>query len=463
MTFPIYLISSALSLMAPVEQKAAPTPNIIFIYCDDLGYGDLSAYGSIWNKTPELDKMATEGIRFTDFYAGAPVCTPSRTGLLTGSYARRVDMDRDAKGRWVLFPVAKKGINPAETLLPEALKTSNYATAMIGKWHLGDQPEFNPTRHGFDYWYGIPYSNDMEVVNRGDPPLPLMENEKVIEQYGAHKEFDQSTLTQKYTEKAIEWIDANKKKPFFLYLAHTMPHNPVAARPDFYENTNNPKKGFGACVAEISWSTGEILDYLRKENLDKNTLVVFTSDNGGNPRWGASNGILRGQKGQTYEGGVRVPFIAWYPGKIKPGGVCNHPASVIDMFETLTTLAGAKVRDNVVRDGKDITDYLFDPDKEQPPRPFYYWHFGSLEAVRYGNWKLQLAGKFSRVSRDGPELYDLQADPGETINVAGDNREMVELITDFADKHKQSLGERENAGPEVRKTILVEDPKPVLK
>ena len=227
-------------------QDASSQPNIILIFCDDLGYGDLSSYGSVWNQTPEIDQMAAEGVRFTNFYAGAPVCTPSRAGLMTGSYARRVDMDLDAKNRWVLFPVGKKGINPDEITLPELLKGAGYATAIIGKWHLGDQPAFLPTRNGFDYWFGLPYSNDMENVKRGDPPLPLMRNEQVAEQLQEHNKFDQSTLTKRYTEEAISWIGAHKEQPFFLYLPHTMPHNPVAARDQFMDKTNNPKKGFGA-------------------------------------------------------------------------------------------------------------------------------------------------------------------------------------------------------------------------
>ncbi len=222
------------------ESLSAP-PNFIIIFCDDLGYADLSCYGSFWNQTPEIDRMAVDGLRFTDFYAGAPVCTPSRAGLMTGCYARRVDLDLDASGRWVLFPVASKGLNPDEITLPEALKTRGYSSAIIGKWHLGDQPEFYPLRHGFDYWFGLPYSNDMEKEARSDPPLPLLRNDQVIEQHGDHMAFDQSNLTKRYTHEAIKWIGENKQHPFFLYLAHTMPHNPVAARPEFFQQTSNPK------------------------------------------------------------------------------------------------------------------------------------------------------------------------------------------------------------------------------
>jgi len=454
-----------------------PTPpNIIVIFCDDLGYADISSYGSLWNQSPEIDKMAVEGLRFTNFYAGAPVCTPSRAGLMTGCYARRVDMDLDGQNRWVLFPVAQKGLNPKEITLPEVLKSGGYATAAIGKWHLGDQPEFLPTRNGFDYWFGLPYSNDMQDLKRGDPPLPLMRNEQIIEQYNLPETLDQSTLTKRYTGEAIQWIDKHKKKPFFLYLAHTMPHNPVSARPGYYGHSVNPKEGFGAAVAEISWSTGEILAYIKKENLDKNTLVIFTSDNGGNPHWGASNGILKGQKGQTSEGGIRVPCIAWWPGKIKPGTTCNSPASVIDFYETFSTLANIKVDNNVKRDGIDISQYFFNPEKEAQPRPFFYWHVGYLQAVRYGNWKVNLLGEFAEKdqqnmlkssygnveSLDHIELYNLNNDPGELIDVSDEHPEIVEQLLAIAEKEKFALGEWTNKGPEVRKTIYIENPKPLI-
>jgi len=198
-------------------------PNIILIFCDDLGYADLSCYGSLWNQTPEIDRMAVEGLKFTDFYAGAPVCTPSRAGLMTGCYARRVDLDLDAKNNWVLFPRAHKGINPKETILPEVLKNAGYSTAIIGKWHLGDQPVFFPVRHGFDYWFGLPYSNDMGIRKEKVPLLPLMQNEKVVDEINKNNESEMSTLTKRYTYEAIKWINENREHPFFLYLAHTMP------------------------------------------------------------------------------------------------------------------------------------------------------------------------------------------------------------------------------------------------
>jgi len=454
----IFTLLISESILAQSEK-----PNIILIFCDDLGYADLGVYGSVWNQTPELDKMTTEGVKFTNFYAGAPVCTPSRAGLLTGSYARRVDLDLDAQNRWVLFPQAKKGMNPQEVTVAEALQEGGYATAIIGKWHLGDQPVFFPTRHGFDYWFGIPYSNDMEWDKRNDPPLPLMENEKVFQQEEKLKAFDQSTLTKRYTEKAIDWIEKNKKEPFFLYFAHAMPHNPVAATNSFLSKTVNPKNTFGAAVAEISWSAGEIINYLKKENLDENTLVIFTSDNGGAPRFGAHNGILKGHKGQTNEGGIRVPMIAWQPGTISAGSTCHAPASVIDFFHTFTSLAGVKIQDGKRRDGADITDYLINPMKNRKERPFFYWHSGYLEAIRFGDWKLHLMGNFSRKIQEKPALYNLKNDPAESEDVASDHPEIVKQLTTLAIQHKSELGEWDNKGPAVRSTIKIENPQPIYK
>ncbi len=470
-TFSILLIAMSISANLIAANNSAP-PNIIVIFCDDLGYADLSCYGSLWNQTPEIDRMAVEGLRFTDFYAGAPVCTPSRAGLMTGCYARRVDMDLDAENRWVLFAGARKGINPKEILLPEALKEAGYSTAIIGKWHLGDQPEFLPVRHGFDYWFGLPYSNDMGIRKGEKRLLPLMRNEMLVDTIEQRKESDQASLTKRYTEEAIHWMEKNRTKPFFLYLAHTMPHNPVAARAQFHLSTVNPKQGFGASVAEISWSTGEILDYLRKEGIAGNTLVIFTSDNGGAPHWGASNGILKGRKGQTFEGGVRVPCIAWWPGKIDPGTTCNAPASVLDFYSTFTALADLQLDDKVKRDGIDVSDYFFNPGMERKPRPYYYWHVGYLQAVRYGDWKVNLLGRFSEEEQldimnstyrstlfsDRTELYNLRDDPGETTDVSEKYPEVVAMILKLAEEEKAALGEYTRKGPEVRKTISIESP-----
>ena len=458
------------------ENKSTP-PNIIVIFSDDLGYADLSCYGSLWNQTPEIDKMAVEGLKFTDFYAGAPVCTPSRAGLMTGCYARRVDLDLDSQNRWVLFPKAHKGINPNETILPEVLKKAGYSTAIIGKWHLGDQVVFFPVRNGFDYWFGLPYSNDMGIKKEKVLLLPLVQNEKVVDEINQKNESELSIITKRYTDEAIKWISENRLHPFFLYLAHTMPHNPVAARGQFHNKTINPKEGFGASVAEISWSTGKILDFLKKEDLVDNTLVIFTSDNGGAPQWGANNGILKGRKGQVYEGGIRVPCIAWWPGKIHPGTTCNSPASVLDFYPTFAALANLQLNDKVKRDGMDISDYLFNPGVKREARPYFYWHVGYLQAVRYGDWKLNLLGQFSKTEQqnimkstygivrfsDYIELYNLRDDPGEMNDVSKKYPEIVKEILEMAEKEKSALGEWTNKGPEVRKTISIESPKLLLK
>jgi arylsulfatase A-like enzyme len=450
----LFFVLTAVAISVKCFGKNAVNPNIILIFCDDLGYADLSCYGSLWNQTPELDRMAVEGLKFTDFYAGAPVCTPSRAGLMTGCYARRVDLDLDHNNAWVLFPKGQKGINPEETILPEMLKKAGYSSAIIGKWHLGDQPEFLPVKHGFDYWFGLPYSNDMGLKTAEGPMLPLMQNEKVFDVINQKSVGEMSTLTKRYTEEALKWIGENKKKPFFLYLAHTMPHNPVAAREQFYLKTNNPKQMYGASVAEISWSTGEILNYLKREGLDKNTLVIFTSDNGGAPGFGASNGILKGNKGQTFEGGVRVPCIAWWPGKINPGTTCNAPASVIDFYPTFAALTNLQRVNDVKRDGSDISDYFFNPGSERKPRPYFYWHVGYIQAVRYGDWKLNLMAKFSAEERqnilsctyknatftDQVELYNLKSDPGETKNVADKNPEIVRDLMEMGEREKKALG-----------------------
>lgn len=474
--FLLIILTAILANNSNAGNETAP-PNIVLIFCDDLGFADLSCYGSVWNQTPEIDRMAVEGLRFTDFYAGAPVCTPSRAGLMTGSYARRVDLDLDYDNRWVLFPRAHKGINPEETILPEALKKAGYTSAIIGKWHLGDQPVFFPVMHGFDYWYGLPYSNDMGIRIDESRLLPLMQNEKVVDTVEQRSETEMSMLTSRYTQEAIKWIKENKDQPFFLYLAHTMPHNPVAARPQFLNNTVNPKKGFGASVAEISWSTGKILEFLKQEGLSENTLVIFTSDNGGAPTFGSYNGVLKGRKGQTHEGGVRVPCIAWWPGKIDPGTTCNAPASVLDFYATFTALANLPPDTTVKRDGVDISDYFFNPAENREARPYFYWHVGFIQAVRYGDWKLSLLGTFSEEQQtnilsstykstqfsEQIELYNLRNDPGETTNLADQNLELVEKLIKMAEEETRALGQYDVKGPEVRRTIIVESPETIIK
>ena len=291
---------------AALQSADTATPNIIVIFCDDLGYGDLGCYDSTKNRTPHVDQLAADGMMFTDFYSSSPVCTPSRASLMTGCYPRRVGMHEDFTGHWVLIPRSRRGLNPEEVTVAEVLKLQGYATACVGKWHLGDQPQHLPTEHGFDFYFGIPYSNDMQSAGRGDPPLPLVKQTTVIEAPAA-----QASLTKRYTQQAISFIEANQKKPFFVYLPHTFPHLPLFASPDFQGKSANGR--YGDSVEEIDWSTGQILDCLDRLKLAENTLVIFTSDNGSNGRNGGSNRPLSGAKGSTMEGGMRVPMIARWP------------------------------------------------------------------------------------------------------------------------------------------------------
>ena len=359
------------------KSRKAESPNFIIIFCDDLGYGDIGCFGSTQHRTPNIDKMAAEGMRFTSFYVTSGVCTPSRSSLMTGCYPRRVNMHQSAGGEWVLFPVAKKGLNPDEISIAEVLKGQGYATACVGKWHLGDQPQFLPTTQGFDYYFGIPYSNDMGSKQRKqNPPLPLLRNEKVIE-----APVDQTTLTKRYTEEVIKFITANKDKPFFVYLPHTMPHNPVHSSDAFRGKSAN--KGYGDCVEEIDWSTGQILDTLKRLSIDENTLVVFTSDNGAASRWGGSNLPLSGWKGSTMEGGMREPCVIRWPGKIPAGKSCDELACTMDLLPTFAKLAGTKPPADRIIDGKDIQPLMRGKkDAKSPHEAFYYYYMTQLHAVR---------------------------------------------------------------------------------
>src|SRR6266545_4675624 len=340
------------------KSKAQPRkPNFILILADDLGYGDLACYGSTKNRTPVLDRMAKEGIRFTGFYAIANVCTPTRASILTGCYPQRVGLHRNEKGQQVLFPENRRGISDGEITIAELLRRLGYATGCIGKWHLGDQPPFLPTRHGFDSYFGIPYSNDMGRTARPKgkenlfPPLPLLRDAKVIE-----TEPDQALLTKRYTDEAIAFITKNKDRPFFLYLPHTMPHAPLFASAKFRGKSANGI--LGDVIEELDWSTGRILDTLKTLGLDEHTLVCFTSDNGGANRPATSNAPLRGTKGTTWEGGHRVPFIARWPGHIPAAKVSDEIAVTFDFLPTFAKLAGGAAPADRVIDGKDIGPLL---------------------------------------------------------------------------------------------------------
>ena len=444
------------------KSRKTKSPNFVVISCDDLGYGDIGCFGSKKHRTPNIDKMAAEGMRFTGFYVTSGVCTPSRSSLMTGCYPRRVNMHQSARGEWVLFPVAKKGLNPEEITIAEVLKGRGYATACVGKWHLGDQPQFLPTKQGFDYYFGIPYSNDMGSRQRKqNPPLPLMRNEKVIEAPA-----DQNTLTKRYTEEVVKFIKKNKARPFFVYLPHTMPHNPVHSSEAFRGKSANG--GFGDCVEEIDWSTGQILQALKELGIDDNTLVVFTSDNGAASRWGGSNLPLSGFKGSTMEGGMREPCVMRWPGKIPAGTSCDELACTMDLLPTFAKLAGTEAPGDRVIDGKDIRALMAGEEgAESPHEAFYYYFRDQLQAVRSGKWKLHLSRK-TRPRNNKPaqtipaKLYDLKADIAEKNNVFDKHPDIVKRLEALAQKAREDLGDGQREGANQRPAGLAVTAKPLV-
>ncbi len=438
-------------------------PNFIIIFCDDLGYNDLGPFGSTQHRTPNVDRMASQGRKFTNFYVTSGVCTPSRSSLMTGCYPKRVGLHQNESGGWVLFPGNKRGLHPDEITLAEVLKSQGYATACVGKWHLGDQVQFLPTRQGFDSYFGIPFSNDMGQTDRpraSYPPLPLLRNEKVIE-----TEPDQRLLTQRYTQESIAFIEQNKDRPFFLYLPHTMPHWPQYASEQFAGKSKNGK--WGDAVEEIDWSTGQILDALKRLDLDENTLVCFLSDNGGATRHGASNAPLRGGKGSTWEGGLRVPFIVRWPGQIPAETTCQELACSMDLLPTFARLAGTTEPSDRVIDGKNIWPLLAGhPDAHTPHKVFYYYFKGDLHAVRSGDWKLFVAKRGQGRQRGRsvpiePELYHLGQDIGEKTNVAKEHPEIVQKLQSLVEAARKDLGDGQLPGENTRSPGHIKDAKPL--
>jgi arylsulfatase A-like enzyme len=402
--------------------------------------------------------MADEGMRFTDFYVTSGVCTPSRSSLMTGCYPRRVGLHVDSKNFWVLFPGAKKGLHPDEITVAEVLKKEGYATACIGKWHLGDQKEFLPTRQGFDYYYGIPYSNDMGGRRI---PLPLMKNEEVIQAPA-----DQPTLTQDYTKQALAFIENNKEKPFFLYLPHTMVHLPLQASAKFKNKSANGR--YGDAVEEVDWSTGEILKKLKDLGIDNNTMVIFSSDNGSNGRNGGSNDPLRGFKGNTDEGSMRVPCIVRYPGSVPANTICRELASTIDILPTFAKLSGAAVPGDRIVDGKNIWPLMSGrKGAKSPHQAFYYYHTTQLQAVRSGKWKLILPLTQKKRGWSGQEhaplrLVNLETDIHEDNDLSMQFPEIVKKLMAFADKARRDLGDMKSRGTGQRDAGWVENPTPRL-
>ncbi|MBN1479998.1 arylsulfatase [candidate division KSB1 bacterium] len=451
----LFVVSLLLFCSTTNQQK----PNFIIIFCDDLGYGDLGCFGSTLHRTPHIDRIAQNGMRLTSFYSTSGVCTPSRSSLMTGCYPRRVSMHQDHNNYCVLFPVGKKGLHPDEVTIAEILKEAGYATACIGKWHLGDQSGFLPTRQGFDYYYGIPYSNDMGINQGANPPLPLLRNETVIE-----APVEQSTITKRYTEEAVAFIKKHKESPFFLYLPHTMPHNPVHASDAFRGRSAND--GYGDAVEEIDWSTGEIIATLKELGLEEKTLMLFTSDNGAAQRWGGSNGILRGWKGSVWEGGQRVPCVVQWPGHIPASVERATMTCTMDLLPTLARLAGVSLPNRRI-DGKDITPVLLGESTESPHDVFYFYQMGQLQAVRSGPWKLHLplADKLRNWGpSEGPQaaqLYHLENDCTESHDLAAEHPAIVEQLLDLAHSARQDLGDLDKPGAHQRAAEWVEHPQPL--
>ncbi|TFG48214.1 MAG: arylsulfatase [Candidatus Brocadiia bacterium] len=406
------------------SHKYPDKPNFIIIFTDDQGYADIGCFGAEGFETPNLDQMAREGIKFTDFYAAASICTPSRAALLTGCYPERVSMPR------VLFPKDKIGLNPDEDTIADVLRERGYATACIGKWHLGHLPQFLPTRQGFDYYFGLPYSNDMS-------PLMLIEGQETID-----TKPDQSQLTQKYTEKAIDFIKKNRNRPFLVYLPHTMPHVPLFVSEKF---KGKSQKGiYGDVIMEIDWSTGEILKTLKELSLDEKTLVIFTSDNGpwlSKGEHGGSSKPLREGKFSAYEGGMRSPCIMRWPGVIPAQSVCSEIATTMDFLPTLAALSQAKLRADRTIDGKNIFSLMTNPNAKTPHQAFFYYFQGQLEAIRSGEWKLILA--HNRGKETVPmSLYNLKKDISEQNDISAENPEIVKYLSGLADNMRQELGDK---------------------
>ncbi|NQZ76619.1 MAG: sulfatase [Ekhidna sp.] len=406
-------------------------PNVIFIYADDLGYGDLGSYGSDSIATPYLDQMAEEGIRFTNFYTTSPICSPSRTSLLTGRYQVRTGVTR------VFFPNSLQGLDTTEYTMAEMFKENGYETGLIGKWHLGHLPQFLPDRHGFDYWFGLPYSNDMEWKPRKDPPLPLMRNGKVIAQPVNQKE-----LTQRYSAEAKYFIAKNRNKPFFMYLAHTFPHTPLHVSAE-YDGTSKLGK-YGDVVQELDRSVGEIFETLKEFGLDENTIVVFSSDNGPVLKVGGSAGELRGQKTTTWDGGIKVPTLLWWKGKVAERKVDDRPYIMTDWLPTFSSLIDAQLPEITI-DGTDISASIFDGEA-LPDRDFYFYFNEELRAVRSGDWKYKRAVvdnpyRQRHVPSHEAMLFDLEKDPGELNNLAREFASVVEELEKKMDSFEKSLGQ----------------------
>ena len=439
------------------------SPNIVIIFMDDLGYGDISNFGAINYKTPNIDRMANQGMLFTNFYSAQAVCSASRAGLLTGTYPNRIGISG------ALMPYSKKGLHKDEITIAEMLRDEGYATGIFGKWHLGHQKKFLPNNHGFDTYLGIPYSNDMWPVDfdgnqisdtsswkkKTYPQLPLIQDFEKVKEIKTLE--DQSILTTLYTEKSVEFINNNKERPFFLYLPHSMPHVPIAVSEKFLGKS---KQGlYGDLMMEIDWSVGEIIKSIESNNLSENTLIIFTSDNGPWLNFGnhaGSTGGLREGKGTSFEGGQRVPTVMMWDGVIPKGKIANQLSSTIDILPTIAHITGGKLPGHKI-DGVNIFDILNGGEEE--PRDHFYYYYGNnnLEAVRKDNWKLLLphssrsykgvlpkndghGGPYSRIET-GLELYNLRRDPGEEYDVIKLYPDIAKELLDLAEIARTDMGD----------------------
>jgi len=440
---PVLLAFLALCLLPAATLRAAPDanrPNFIIVFADDQGYQDLGCFGSPDIKTPNVDCLAAEGMRFTDFYSAYCVCSASRASLLTGCYQPRINMPG------VLGPRSNVGLHPDEVTIADMLKTKGYATMCIGKWHVGETPEMLPTGQGFDRYFGLPYSNDMaRQKGWGNGPADLdkiwkekrydiYNNELYRDEEVVESPVNQITLTDRYTAEAVKFIEANKAKPFFLYLAHTMPHVPLFVSDDRYKP--DPELAYKLTIEHIDWSVGQIAETLKKHGIADNTLIVYTSDNGpwlSKKHHGGCALPLRAGKGTTYEGGMREPTVMHWPARIEPGQTCSQVAGTVDLLPTFAAIVGAELDPDRPIDGLDISRLLDDPQAESPHDEvgYYYYKGGGLQAIRLGKWKLHL--------KKQPELYDLRADIGESDNVADANPEVVARLQDVAARYDADL------------------------
>jgi arylsulfatase A len=465
---------SVLIVAICLQTAYSRSPNFVLIFTDDQGYGDLSCYGSTQVKTPTLDRLAQEGARLTDFYVAAAVCTPSRAALMTACYPKRVNL-ATGSDFGVLLAGDPKGLNPDEITIAEVLKTKGYATGIFGKWHLGDQPEFLPTRQGFDEYFGIPYSHDIHPFHPNQkhfqfPPLPLLDGEDVIEM-----DPDADLLTRRITDRAVKFIDNHHDEPFFLYVPHPIPHRPLHVSDDFAgkipdeakKKLTGEKDGidyrtrdrlFPAAISEIDWSVDQIIQALKRHNLARDTLVLFTSDNG--PAVGSA-GPLRGRKGSTFEGGMREPTVAWWPGKIEPGKDIGELVTAMDLLPTFAKLAGAEIPNDRVIDGLDVSDVLLKGTKT--PRDRFFYHRGnSLMAVRSGPWKyhgnLPVRGK---PAAKKSALYHLPTDIGEQRDVSAKHPEIVERLRGYLSTFEVELGLGNTLSANCRPAGSVKEPQPL--